>query len=131
MFFASGYTQTTALALAKLSLIILLHRIFAVNRFRVITWILAVIVILWWVASILVGTLNCLPIESLWNPEIPGHCGDQFKIQISEPIPWIITDFAVLVAPLPMIKRLHLPWNQRAGLAGLFLLGGMSVRVTA
>ena len=103
----------------------LLHRIFAVTRFRLVTWALGVITILWGVACILVGTLNCLPIESLWNPNIPGHCGDQLKIQIAEPIPWIVTDFAVLIAPLPMIKNLHLPLGQKWGLAGVFLMGGV------
>ena len=88
-------------------------------------WVLAVIVILWWVASILAACLNCVPIRSLWNPEIPGHCGNQLKIQIAEPVPWVVTDFAVLIAPMPVIKNLHLPTSQKWGLASLFLLGSV------
>ena len=125
MWFGGAFTNTTALAFAKLSLIVLLYRIFAVGRFRIVAWILAVIVILWFIANILAACLICLPVQTLWNPEVVGHCGDQLKVLRAEPMPWILTDFAVLIAPMPLIKRLHLPVSQRWGLAGIFLLGSV------
>lgn len=125
MFYASEFTQTTGLAFAKLSLILLLYQIFVVRAFRITCWVLAAIVIAWYMTGILAGALMCLPVESLWNNTIPGHCGNQRLLEVSEPIPWILTDFAVLIAPLPMIRKLHLPRGQRFGLAGLFLLGSV------
>ena len=125
IFFATVFTHTSALACAKLSYIMLLYRIFILPRFRIFLWLMAIVVICWFIISILLQVLSCFPIQKHWDPNAAGHCGDQLKVQVSEPIPWIVTDFAVLVAPLPLIKRLHLPAAQRWGIAGLFLLGSV------
>ena len=103
----------------------LLHRIFVVRPFRITAWVLAAIVVAWYIASVLVTALDCLPVRSIWNPSIPGHCGNQLHVQIAEPVPWILTDFAVLVAPMPMVRKLHMPRAQKVGLACLFLIGGV------
>ena len=89
------------------------------------TKIMGVIVILWWIGTILADTLICIPVAHLWNPEIPAHCGNKQLLDIIPPIPWIVTDLAILLMPMPMVYKLHVPGFQRLGLAGLFLLGSL------
>ena len=67
----------------------------------------------------------CSPVESSWNPDVPAHCGNQYLLNIIDPIPWILTDFAVLLAPLPMVWTLHTSTRHKAALSGLFLIGGL------
>lgn len=81
--------------------------------------------ILWWIGTVLADSLICLPVAHLWNPEIPAHCGNKQLLDIIPPIPWIVTDLAILLMPMPMVYKLHVPGFQRLGLAGLFLLGGL------
>ena len=113
--------------LTKISLLMLFHRIFITPAFRMATKFIGVIVILWWVGTILADTLICIPVQHNWNPEIPARCGNKQLLAIIPPIPWIVTDLAILLMPMPMVYKLHLPGFQRVGLAGLFLLGSLSV----
>ena len=83
------------------------------------------IVILWWICVFWADALICLPPERNWNPSLPGYCGDQHLLNIVSPIPWIATDVSILIMPIPMVIRLHMPKSQRIALIGVFLLGGL------
>ena len=79
----------------------------------------------WWAATILADNLICIPASKNWNPTIAGHCGNKHLLAILPPIPWIVTDVVVLILPITMVWKLHLPRLQRFGLAALLLLGGL------
>ena len=105
----------------------LFHRIFITSGFRLAIKIIAVIMVMWWMGTILADNLICLPIEHNWDPTVPAQCGNKQLLAKIPPIPWIVTDFAILIMPLPMVWKLHMPALQRIGLGGLFLLGGLYV----
>ncbi|MCJ1404089.1 hypothetical protein MMC11_007314 [Xylographa trunciseda] len=123
VFFAASLMQPCLLASTKVSVLILLRRVFITRAFRRTAEILMAIVIGWYIAISLATVFICSPINSLWNPEVPGHCGNQYLLNIVDPIPWILTDFAILIAPLPMVRKLQIPTRQKVALAGLFLVG--------
>ncbi|KAM0320771.1 hypothetical protein ACHAO8_000063 [Botrytis cinerea] len=125
-YFAGTLLQPTTLTAAKLSVLVLLHRIFIIRGFQITARILGLILLLWFVANQLCELLICRPISSQWNPQTPGHCGNQHILLIVAPIPWVLTDFAILIAPIPVLKSLRLPPSQRYGLILLFLLGGIT-----
>ena len=81
--------------------------------------------VLWWIGTILADCLICLPVEYNWKPTVAGHCSNKVLLFIIPPIPWIVTDLAILLMPLPMVWNLHLPRLERVGLASLFMLGGL------
>lgn len=83
--------------------------------------------VFWWIGTILADTLICIPIQHNWNLTFLAHCGNKQLLAIIPPIPWIVTDLVILLMPLPIVWKLHLPRLQRVGLAGLFLLGGLYV----
>ncbi|KAL8653877.1 MAG: hypothetical protein Q9226_003659 [Calogaya cf. arnoldii] len=95
---------------------------------RVANTIIAVVV-LWYLAITLAGALICLPVKSHWDPHVPAHCGNQYTFDIIAPIPWILTDFAILIAPIPMVWRLHMAIRQRVALGALFLIGGLGPNI--
>lgn len=115
--------QPCLLASAKASILILLYRIFITRAFRITAIILLFIVAAWWTAITLASALICSPIETAWNPNVQGKCGNQYILDIIAPIPWILTDFIILLAPLPNVWKLQLPYRQKVGLIGLLLIG--------
>ena len=98
--------QPCILALAKVSILILLRRIFFISKAfqRVANTVIAV-VILWYLTVTLTLVFICMPVRSHWDPEVPAHCGNQYLVAVIHPIPWLLTDFAVLLAPMPMIWK--------------------------
>ena len=67
----------------------------------------------------------CSPIRANWHPEIPAKCGNEAIFNVIVPIPWVLTDFAILVAPIPVVKKLQLPRMEKIGICALFLTGGL------
>ena len=127
VFYAAGLLQPALLAASKLSILILLHRIFITRGFRLTAWILMGIVAAWYISITLGAALICLPIKSLWDPTVPGHCGNQYLFDRIVPVPWIVTDFAILVAPLPVIRSLNMSMRTKVIVVGLFLIGCLYV----
>ncbi|KAI4086369.1 MAG: hypothetical protein LQ344_007594 [Seirophora lacunosa] len=127
LWYSVGLLQPTLLMVTKLSVLCLYHRIFLQRTFRILTWVLGFIVVLWWIGAFFADVLLCVPAEHLWRPDVPAHCGNRHLLGILEPLPWIATDLAILVMPLPFVWQLHLPAMQRVGLGGLFLLGGLAL----
>ncbi|KAL9599291.1 MAG: hypothetical protein Q9219_003918 [cf. Caloplaca sp. 3 TL-2023] len=118
--------QPSALAAAKISVLYILHHIFATRAFRMAARILGVIVIIWWIINTLAFALTCNPIGTINGTSIPRHCGIFAPILLFSGIPWILTDFAIVIAPLFVIKNLQLNTRDKLGLCALFLSGGVT-----
>ncbi|KAL8703597.1 MAG: hypothetical protein Q9201_003222 [Fulgogasparrea decipioides] len=108
---------TSALALAKLSVLVQLYRIFITVTFRRSVLFLGAIIICWWISSVFAYGFMCSPVR--WN-------GTPKVLNWIAPVPWIVTDFAILLAPLPMIHNLQLSMPNKIGLCALFLTGGFT-----
>ena len=115
--------HSTALFLGKLSVLILLHRIFITRKFQIVARILAAIVVAWYLSSVLGYAFMCSPIRANWDTEKHARCGNEAIFTVINPIPWVITDFAILLAPIPLVKKLQLPRTKKIELCALFLTG--------
>lgn len=73
-----------------------------------------------------VKILICDPISSFWSLQNP-KCFDQHSIYLADTIVSVITDFAVLVIPMPLMWLLHLPMKRRLRVFGLLGAGGVAV----
>jgi hypothetical protein len=92
--------------------------------FRASIYTTLAIILSWSVGSIISTIFQCHPIAGFWDASIHGvKCYNTDAFWYAYGIINIITDFIVLVLPLPEIKRLHLPTPQRWGVAGIFCLG--------
>lgn len=108
-----------------MSLCILFYRIFVTPAFRLAVKIVGAITLLGYIGTLLADALVCIPVSKTWYADQPGHCGNKHLLAILPPIQWIATDMALLLMPVTMVWRLHLPRLKRVGLAALFLLGGL------
>lgn len=123
--------QPCTLALTKLAVLWLFYRIFTTRPFRIAIVIMSVIVGLWWFGNFFADALICIPVAYNWDQTIKGaHCGNHRLLYIVTPIPWIVTDLAILLLPLPMAWSLQMPRKQKIAISGVFLLGGFSLVAT-
>lgn len=71
--------------------------------------------------------ITCLPVAKYWDDTIPGRCIDRSKLHYVLAGFNIVNDSALLVAPLPFLKKLHIAWRAKLVLIGVFACGGLYV----
>ena len=100
----------TTMMFAKISMLFLYRRIFPSRRFNILLYVVGVVTILWWLASLLLIIFTCRPVQFFWDKTIPGgHCANDFIVLYGVAGPNILTDVAVLVMPLPILWKLQMP----------------------
>ncbi|KAI0596793.1 hypothetical protein F4775DRAFT_279081 [Biscogniauxia sp. FL1348] len=77
----------------------------------------------WSLAQVMVISFLCIPIEGFWNPSVAAKCLDTHAMLDMNAIGNIVTNFIVLILPLPVLLRLSLPPAQKWALVGVFSLG--------
>jgi len=78
-----------------------------------------------WAMSIVLETfLLCRPLAFNWDPTIPGGvCGQRNKVYVSAGALNVVTDFMVMLLPVPHILGLQLAIRRKLGLLLMFSLG--------
>ena len=127
IFLANEFTYAITSPLVKLTILFFYRNVFAVRQFQRYCDILAGICILWGATTFIVVGAQCTPLESYWNPTIPGHCINQLAFLDAIQAINIVLDLAILILPFPIVWGLHRPWQERVGLAGVFMLGALYV----
>ena len=66
----------------------------------------------------------CNPREKLWNPLITtGHCHDSNINSESSGIFNVLSDFAILILPMPCLWKLQMPMRKKILMVGVFATG--------
>ncbi|KAG7007457.1 hypothetical protein G7Y79_00009g025660 [Physcia stellaris] len=113
---------------AKVSLLLFLYRIFRVDRkFRVVSWIIGAVVVIWTTVSFFLMVFTCSPINATWNHKLrldpKTHCGKPQNVVIYQGYCNIITDFCLLILPIPLVWNLQMNMRKKLGLAFVFATG--------
>lgn len=116
-----------AVAFPKLSILVLYLRIFTDRFSRIVCWILTVITSILAAVNIFVIAFQCNPRSKAWNPVEPGFCTDIEAHFIWGTFPNFVTDFVMLLLPLPVVYRLHAPLRVKIGIFATFCVGSMYV----
>ena len=79
---------------------------------------------------VLTAIFQCRPMRAAWDVTVKAQC---IKINLA----WMImaglnvlTDFILLIAPLPTLWRLQMPGETKLQLMGIFCIGGLYVYST-
>jgi large subunit ribosomal protein L36e len=78
---------------------------------------------LWYVPVFLVSIFQCVPLAMAWDPTIEGTCVDFPVYILIVGIYNIVSDCVMLLIPIVCIWRLQMTWNEKLGVALLFLIG--------
>ena len=107
-----------------MSILLLYIRLFGINRpFRYACYALMTLVTGYCTALILANIFQCNPIIAGWDFFAPGHCASLVKINIAIGGFNILSDFAIVVAPVPLILRLQLRPAKMVGLLAILATG--------
>lgn len=112
-----------SLTLTKISIVLLYLRLFQGTERR---WIFTVLgmVILYGLWVFCVSTFNCNPISAAWDlTAVNPRCLPKAPIWFTNASLNIITDFAIFLLPIPVIKKLNLPKRHKIGVVGVFAVG--------
>ncbi|KAI4231120.1 MAG: hypothetical protein L6R40_007835 [Gallowayella cf. fulva] len=111
----------------KISLLLLLHRIFAISRsFRIQIYTVEAAVVAFWISATVADLLDCVPLEWNWrngNAD-PRYCISYNTFWLATGIAESVIDLVILALPFAMVSKLHLDRSKKFGVVGIFLLGG-------
>ena len=95
-------------------------------RFRITIWIIAFIVVGWWISFTVVNLNFCTPITDIWNMQPgPRNCINVPPTFMANSWFNIGTDVIILVLPLRVVWTMHLHMHAKIGLSLVFLIGVM------
>ncbi|KAG5806877.1 hypothetical protein H9Q74_009912 [Fusarium xylarioides] len=129
-FWLSIMFYSYALFAIKLTFLIHYYRIMSVSNMRWLYLGALGFIILWGTSQTIGVFFFCTPLQSFWDSDVKGHC------LLSQPTVWlvsgivhIITDFAIIIMPLPIVWKLELPLPQKLYLTGIFGLGTLTLAI--
>lgn len=112
------------LALTKVSILLLYHRLSVSRTFRLWINVLIGLNIALTVSIFVSDLLQCIPMAFLWDKTIPGgKCMNQQAFFIGSAVMNIFSDCAVLVLPIPMVWGMQTNTRKKVALIFLFSLG--------
>ena len=82
---------------------------------------------MWLLANNLTSLFQCRPIRAAWQKEVPGHCLNYVAFFTGTQAPNLLLDIVVLALPVSAVSRLHMSNTKKISIAGIFLLGGLSI----
>lgn len=128
--FASTVLYFTLTSTTKLSILFLYNRLFSVNlsfRYRVIA--LIIVVLGFWIGTVVADLLNCIPLKWTWLNSLddPRYCFNYNYFWLASGVVEALIDVAILLLPIPVITHLRLNKGKKYGIAGVFLVGILSV----
>jgi hypothetical protein len=115
--------------LIKSSILLFYYRTFVpYYSFRIAIWCMAAFVISWFFAVTFTVIFQCSPVNFVWNKALAGgHCINFEMFIFSTALINIITDFALVVMPVPILWKLQMPTTKKIGTCAIFLLAGIVI----
>ncbi|KAI0010871.1 hypothetical protein F4779DRAFT_575771 [Xylariaceae sp. FL0662B] len=120
-----------SLASIKLSILCLYGAIFPVPHFHWYLRAVGTFMIAWTLQGTFVTIFQCTPIEYGWNRDIPGgFCINYGVMVLVAGICNIITDFVILLMPIPLVLKLQVSKQKKRIIIFTFALGGSACIVS-
>ncbi|OCL10124.1 hypothetical protein AOQ84DRAFT_289897, partial [Glonium stellatum] len=124
-FWASVWIYNLSLTFTKVSILLQYLRIFTIKQFSVSCWALLGFVAVYGTWAFFSSVFECMPVSYFWDKTIEsGHCMNQYAVWFTNAAVNIITDFAIMIFPIPVLRSLTLPLKQKRALILVFTLGG-------
>ncbi|KAL9576735.1 MAG: hypothetical protein Q9212_006856 [Teloschistes hypoglaucus] len=121
---------TATFPTVKIAVLILYYRLFPGKTFRWVIYGIGTFLLLLLVAGLAGMVFQCIPVQSIWMPQLEHHCFDQMAFYIATGSLNLVTDFFVVLMPIPILWGLQLPPARKYGLVAVFLLAGLACAVS-
>ncbi|KAJ4391023.1 hypothetical protein N0V93_004636 [Gnomoniopsis smithogilvyi] len=105
----------------KISFCFLYLRLFPMLKYRI--WAIAGFVLTLGCTFIIVGLLQCTPMEKIWMPTVEGTCLNTTAIFLANAGLHIVSDIALLLLPVTQVIKLRVELVVKLSLVSIFMLG--------
>ncbi|TKX19897.1 hypothetical protein C1H76_8095 [Elsinoe australis] len=129
-FWITLWAYNGALTCTKFSLLFQYKRIFVTPRFQIAVKVMIGILVLYGLWTFFGCIFICWPISFFWTHQGEGKCIPTWPLFIGNTVMNIITDFMVILSPMPVLTNLHLPKRQKLALMAVFAVGGFVIIVS-
>ncbi|KAE9988634.1 putative inositol polyphosphate 5-phosphatase [Venturia inaequalis] len=112
--------------ITKASIVTQYLKIFNDTSYRTLQWacyVVFTLLILSFTLGVFWGIFLCWPVKKLWQTERSGHCGNSLVYWTAAASINTGLDFLVWALPIPIVRRLKLPWRQMYWICVLFSVG--------
>ncbi|KAI9657409.1 MAG: hypothetical protein M1821_003091 [Bathelium mastoideum] len=123
-----------SIAFSKWSILGFYWRIFHVHSLKIPLILTSSLTGAWLVVSVAVTIFGCNPVEAFWDVQLQAEgakCIISTSYSVAQGSANIGIDIILLVLPLALIRRLRISAPKKAGVACMFLLGGLTTICSA
>ncbi|KAF1833323.1 hypothetical protein BDW02DRAFT_552717 [Decorospora gaudefroyi] len=115
------------LASAKFSLLFFYLRLSHLRWFRICVYASMFLVVSYSTAFVFPLAFACTPVKRNWDVTVTeGSYIDRTPLYMATAVLNMVTDILLLVLPMPMVFKLHMPRAQKAGLTCIFSVGSLT-----
>lgn len=111
------------IGLTKISILLLYLRIFITDWFQRTCRIFIAIVIAFTFGTVISSVFQCAPIAFAFDKTKKGTCIDLTAFWYANAAFNILSDITIILLPVPVVKKLQLPPQQKVLLCGIFAIG--------
>lgn len=111
----------------KVTLILMVTRVFATSRKTVIVgYIFMFLMLCYYLPVLIIKAQICRPIEGYWDQTVHAKCFNQRAVFIADTLMSALSDTAVLCLPIPIAMTLRMTWQKRLKVMVMLSAGGVA-----
>ncbi|KAL8692043.1 MAG: hypothetical protein Q9218_002852 [Villophora microphyllina] len=121
-----------AIAFVKLSILLLITRIFLSVRRNILFWLTQLLIwvnTLFYAIAFFLAIFGCRPRSKIWKPDVPGQCFDSKSLYIASASFNAFSDIAMLLVVVHMVFGLQMSLKRKVGITAIFGTGVFIVRI--
>ncbi|PGH12220.1 hypothetical protein AJ79_04400 [Helicocarpus griseus UAMH5409] len=112
----------------KVALLSIVIRIFSPDRRKVIAiYVILGVLLAYYIPCLFMKIFACRPVSGYWlGVENGGWCFNQQKVIMADSVISMVSDFVILVLPLPLTWNLHISTAKKLKVIGILGAGGVA-----
>ncbi|KAL8908195.1 MAG: hypothetical protein Q9171_005548 [Xanthocarpia ochracea] len=108
----------------KVSFLLFFERVFFPNKtLKYLTRGGMIVIVLFSIGIFLKSVWQCIPVQKVYQPTMPGTCGDGYVTPYVSGVFNVISDFYILFLPLPFIWQLKMNMKRKIRVMAVFSVG--------
>lgn len=116
------------LALIKVAMLLFFIRIFPQRGVKRILWATIALNVVGGILLVLMAIFQCTPVKYMWeqwgdDPGYDGRCLNRNALVWAHAGWNIALDLWMLAVPLTQVRKLHMHWKRKLGVAAMFIVG--------
>ncbi|KAK8053051.1 hypothetical protein PG996_012352 [Apiospora saccharicola] len=130
LLYATQLLYHANLLFIKLTLLFQYYRlVYLIDEYKIPYMAIMAISVLWALVSICLLAFSCAPIAAFWDKSIPNFTCN-FSTGLVASVGNIITDFVILILPIPVVLGLNMGTAQKVATLGIFAVGSFACVVS-